>query len=383
MIKGSSNNVKGWKNRFFFILRDDWKFSPSMILGEEAPRIPRSWGTPAMSKRISLTKLAKKVEDKKVATSSSKEGIMPLPEAKKAKSFRSASRGTMRPVAPGEGTSKKPGEVLEAEASVMASASMAEKILAEISSSGRDNDTSKDGAVAALGDEAISKRISLTKLSKKVEDKKAATSSSKHVVIHENQPREETPNSLPNKEGKADDSKGKESMPPPEGKKAKSFRSASKGTMRLVALGEGTSKKPSEVLGAGVSVTASAFIVEKRVILPIDKEKGSSLAIRNRDIGNDTTFLIARVESAEMEMVQTQNQTIELEGLVVEFGEQEQKAFEDLAKLRDNQEAIVEKLAKSEMVVADLRSKEARTKELAVEEFKSSEDFQESIENAS
>ena len=76
----------------------------------------------------------------------------------------------------------------------------------------------------------MSKRISLTKLAKKVEEKKATTSSTKGVVIREKQPRDEAPDFSPNKKGKTDDSKGKETMPLPEAKK-KSNRGVSRGTI--------------------------------------------------------------------------------------------------------------------------------------------------------
>ena len=53
--------------------------------------------------------------------------MMPLPDAKKAK-FNKTERGTTRPLAPGEGTSTKPSHPLGPGGSVMASASVAEKI---------------------------------------------------------------------------------------------------------------------------------------------------------------------------------------------------------------------------------------------------------------
>ena len=119
------------------------------------------------------------------------------------------------------------------------------------------------------------KRISLSKLAKKVEEgeDKAATSSTKSVVIIEKRHREEVPDSSPSKKGKIDDSKGKKTMLPPEVLKTKPSRLASK---RLVALEEGTSARPSDALGSGASMMVSASVVEKilvGVILPINKEK--------------------------------------------------------------------------------------------------------------
>ena len=57
-----------------------------------------------------------------------KKTMLPL-EVKKTKSSKVASR---RPVAPKEGTSTRPGNALGYGASVMASASVVEKILAEV-----------------------------------------------------------------------------------------------------------------------------------------------------------------------------------------------------------------------------------------------------------
>ena len=53
---------------------------------------------------------------------------------------------------------------------------------------------------------AMSKRISLMKLAKKVEKNKVATSSTKGMVIREKKPRDEAPDSSPNKKGKIDGS---------------------------------------------------------------------------------------------------------------------------------------------------------------------------------
>ena len=67
----------------------------------------------------------------------------------------------------------------------------------------------------------MSKRFSLSKLAKKVEEQKekATTSSTKGVVIHEKLPRDGTPNFSPNKKGKIDDSKGKEASRRPRQKR--------------------------------------------------------------------------------------------------------------------------------------------------------------------
>ncbi|GFZ03407.1 hypothetical protein Acr_16g0000310 [Actinidia rufa] len=50
-FEGGPNNIKGWKKRFFFILRHDWEFHPSIPHEERAVRVPRSWGAPCWRKR--------------------------------------------------------------------------------------------------------------------------------------------------------------------------------------------------------------------------------------------------------------------------------------------------------------------------------------------
>ncbi|GFY87854.1 spermidine synthase [Actinidia rufa] len=271
----------------------------------------------------------------------------------------------------------------------------------EMSSSGGDKDTSRDGAVAVLGDEGESLRLrdespqnesprdesveylgiikkewrilppfpDLTMLlAKWVDDKKSkegskvATSSNTGVVIREKQPRDEVQDLV------ADDSKGKELAPPPETKKAKSSKAASKGVMPPVAPSKGESSKkpppkgPGEVLGEDASVYANHSMAEKffyGVILPADKEKvdklsldqvvtkyfhvlgqgivlGPSLAIQCRDLGNDASLQLAKVESSNLEMVRAQNRALELEGLQAQSFEEAKRTSLELQKRNED-----------------------------------------------
>ena len=87
---------------------------------------------------------------------------------------------------------------------------------------------------------------------------------------------------LPNKRGQIDDSKGKETLLPFEVKKSKSSKMVGRGTVRLVAPGEGTSKKLGEILGTRASVMASSSVVEKilvEVIVLTNKEKVDKLSL--------------------------------------------------------------------------------------------------------
>ena len=149
----------------------------------------------------------------------------------------------------------------------------------------------------------MSKRISLAKLAKKVEEKKetkaatssttgvvitywesskAVPSSTKGVVIQEKQPWEEIPSTLPIKKGEVDDVKGKEKkMPLPDAKKAKSNKTVS-GTTRPPASKEGTSARQGHPLAPEASVMASASMAKKiqaGVVLSTDRKKVEKLGL--------------------------------------------------------------------------------------------------------
>ncbi|GFZ14659.1 hypothetical protein Acr_24g0008490 [Actinidia rufa] len=250
---------------------------------------------------------------------------------------------------------------------------------------GRDNveDKSVYGVAVVAGDEGNSS-LSLGAMSESwlpfelrldVEESKGVSTSakstlaSKGVVIGEKLPRDEASDISPN-EAK---SKGKVAMPPPTKKKAKSLATPSataiKGATPITALekdsgGGNSSCRQGEVdkLSLNQVITKLFHIIGQAIIL------GASLAVRSKDVGNDSTFQIARVESAEMEMVQAQNQTIELKGLLAEFGEQEQKATEE-----HKENTVV--VARLEAEVVELKKNEALTKRKVIEEFKSSDDF--------
>ena len=43
LIGGYPSKVKGWKQKFFFILRDDWEFVHGLSRELRVPRFPRLW----------------------------------------------------------------------------------------------------------------------------------------------------------------------------------------------------------------------------------------------------------------------------------------------------------------------------------------------------
>ncbi|GFS44363.1 hypothetical protein Acr_00g0089900 [Actinidia rufa] len=200
----------------------------------------------------------------------------------------------------------------------------------EISSSGGDNTTS--------GDEAMSSRISLPTLTKKAGEKKAATKDAsltatsqpplKGVVIQEKRSREDV-HDLATKEGEVEASKGKAAMPPPLPKRTKA------------------------------SMMSNATMVQKilnGVILPADKEKVDQFT---------TDELVTKSFHA---LGQAKNQLASL-------GEEAKKTKAEL-------KAKSEAMAQLEVEVAKLTSKLALAKKLAIEEFKSSDDFKEAVTNS-
>ena len=125
----------------------------------------------------------------------------------------------------------------------------------------------------------MSKKISLKKLAQLSKKSKVATLPTKGLVIWEKRPREEVPNTLPNKKDKIVDLKGKETIPLKEVKKKATWRF--KETPAAVPR-EGTSINSDAALGPTTSMLGSPSVAKKileRVIPPADKEKVNKLPL--------------------------------------------------------------------------------------------------------
>ena len=103
------------------------------------------------------------------------------------------------------------------------------------------------------------------------------------MVIREKQPQDEVPDFSPSKKGKTTaDSKGKETMPPPEAKKktAKSSKAKNRGVTPAMVPEQGTSSNPGDVLRLNAFMLESSAVAEKLlegVITPFDKEETGKL----------------------------------------------------------------------------------------------------------
>ncbi|GFZ01053.1 hypothetical protein Acr_14g0006880 [Actinidia rufa] len=113
----------------------------------------------------------------------------------------------------------------------------------------------------------------------------------------------------------------------------------------------------------------------KKALLPSTEKKRKSATSSTSPVTKGAKPALAP-ELTELEMVQAQNRTIDLERIMAEFAVQEKKASDELKAKSDA-------LARLEEEVAELKKNEALAKKKAVEEYKASKDFQEAVENAS
>ncbi|GFS35835.1 hypothetical protein Acr_00g0042450 [Actinidia rufa] len=208
-----------------------------------------------------------------------------------------------------------------------------------MASSGGDNveDKSANGTAIVAGDEAMSKRINLKKLAQKVDESKGVSSLAKStpivkgVVIREKRLRDEVSDVSPSKVG----SKGKEALPPPETKKAKSSATSSvvtiKGAKPAVTPGEGTLANPDTVLGPRASILGSPSM---GVVLE------SSLVVRSREMGDEVTLYQGQGTSFEGKMSRAHKLACELEGQLAEMALAKKTTAQEYKSLKDFQEAV-------------------------------------------
>ncbi|GFZ12711.1 hypothetical protein Acr_23g0010960 [Actinidia rufa] len=170
----------------------------------------------------------------------------------------------------------------------------------------------------------MSKKIVLKKLSQiaKGEEPKSATQAAKGVVIGEKCQRDKKPDISPTKKGNK-------------------CRMATKVTLTIEVPREGTSANPEVVLGLNVSMMENPTLV---MVL------GSSLSGHGREMKEEAMTQQARAIS---------------------------HANEEMRRMKKDRDTTVERLEKE---VAELKEKEGISKKSAIKEYKSSNDFQEVME---
>ncbi|GFY85399.1 hypothetical protein Acr_04g0001370 [Actinidia rufa] len=371
LLRGSPSNVKGWKKRFFFVSRDEWEFFPSMPPGKNYNTLPVL--TEDEVKRT--TEVLGKIEPG---------GYFEVSKVFGSKTFKKhfalgrvevSSNGGDKTTSSDEGNSRLfQGDLRGGSSSCSKSVECLGVIRGDIR------------MIARKAFPDTPDLILLRWLGGKVGEKKAVSKDAgsmatfqppmKGIVNREKRPRED---SHATKEGEADNSKGKAAMTPPPPKKTKSNKGAINAAMRTSAPGT-SSSPPGDNLDLGVSMMSSATVTRKilnGVILLAYKEKArqftpddlatktfhalgqavvfvSSLALQSQEHQNDVDLQIARADSAELELAA--------------------KASVELDKF--------EAVARLEPEVAELSSKLVQVEKLAIEEFKSLDDFKAAVTNS-
>ncbi|GFS37340.1 growth-regulating factor 2 [Actinidia rufa] len=157
----------------------------------------------------------------------------------------------------------------------------------------------------------------------------------KGIVIQEKQPRDDAHDTVPTKKGEVDDSKGKEAMPPPSPKRTKSNK--------------GRAMRPGRAIGGDHWRRGSFHFTGQQPRL------GEGRPIHHGRIGHQVLPCLRLAKSQLANMGDL--------------------AMKTEVELKDKSEAM----ARLEVEVAELTSKLARAKKLAIEEFKSSDDFKDAF----
>ncbi|GFS33373.1 hypothetical protein Acr_00g0028010 [Actinidia rufa] len=205
----------------------------------------------------------------------------------------------------------------------------------------------------------------------------------KGVVIREKRMREGVPVI---EIGEPNSSKGKEAAPPPPPKRFKSNRGVINARGR--AAEAGTSSPGGDVGSESMSDASVARRLLTGVIPASDKKEvnqlsenelvaksfhvlgqvvvfASSLALRSQEHLHDIDFHMARADSAELELVKAQKRAVKAENRLAELSEEGSKPGTEVDDLK--------------ATVAKLTNKLAKAKELAIEDFKASGEFEAAV----
>ncbi|GFS46023.1 hypothetical protein Acr_00g0099640 [Actinidia rufa] len=329
LLRGSPSNVKVWKKRFFFASEDEWEFFPSMPPGEE---ILKSY-----NKLPTLTENeVKRMEG--VLGKIGPGGYFEVSKVLDSKTFKKFFTRSRMEVSSSGGENTASGN--EGRIAMRAFPDIPDLTLLRWlggkvpypfsfssipspSSDSKLDSLSDSGLPPELRSDAMSSRINLSTLTKKAGEKKAVTK---------------------------DASSAATSQPPLKGL--------------------------ADNLGHRASMMSSAPVAQKilnGVIFPADKEKVDYFTMDELVTKSFHALgQLACADSAELEMVKAQNRASQVEGQLANLGE---KAMKTEAELKDKSEVV----ARLEVEVAELTSKYALVKKLAVEEFKSSDDFKEAV----
>ncbi|GFY81103.1 hypothetical protein Acr_01g0009120 [Actinidia rufa] len=346
LVGGYPSNVKGWKSKFFFVSGDEWEI-PEETSRKGAVRVPRTWGIPDKhcNNPPQLFDDEMKVFEE-IFRSVEESGRFSVPVLLESKSFRRVF------VSLGSRASRTAGDNLP---------------------SGE--------ALSSSSDVAMSKRVSFKKIGEKLGKAAGASSGApvpaKGVVIGDKRPGESITSS-PSKKPKANDgSKGKGVVIGPEAKKKATSSSKAPTTPASVSLRPGEADKEKvEKLTLDQTATKLFHVIGQALVL------GSSLAVRSREAGEQASLQEGRAASMKTEIARLQKVAADLEQQLAESRAREQQANDELAKAKSDRDLLSDKFERSGMLVNELREALNKSKEFAVEEFKSSSEFMVAVEDS-
>ncbi|GFZ12349.1 hypothetical protein Acr_23g0007340 [Actinidia rufa] len=402
LLRGSPSNVNGWKMRFFFASRDEWELPPGTAASESSLRVPRSWGAPGKScnKLPTLSEVdAKRMEA--IFGKIEPGGYFEVSKVLSSWTFKKHFAVGCSALLTSGGdntTSGDEGEFGTCEDSVEYLGVIRrgiggairralpgipdETLLRWLGGKVKDPFTNLlSGRPAPVQTQAMSAR------GKAVAEKAKKATTAKHptkgVVIREKRTRE---GDLVIEIGEPDSSKGKETMLPPPPKRFKSNRGA------INARGRAAEAGTSSPAGDRESESMSDAFVARRLltgVIPASDKKevdqlsendlvaksfhalgqvvvfASSLALRSQEHLHDIDFHMARADSAELELVKAQKRAIKAENRLAELNEERSRPGTEVDDLK--------------ATVAELTNKLAKAKELAIEDFKASEEFKAAV----
>ncbi|GFS36748.1 hypothetical protein Acr_00g0047860 [Actinidia rufa] len=334
LLRGSPSNVKGWKKRFYFTFGDEWEFFSSIPLGEGIPRVSSNGGE---------------------NTTSGDEG----------ESY--PSRGDRQGDSPSQRESVECLGVIREDIGRIARRAFLDipdlTLLRWLGGKVQNPFSNLFPSGLSPSSDSTSESLLDSGLSPELRSN-CIVLNLPFILLHswfnirfscsyERQPKDDVHDHTSTKKGEVDNSKGKEAMPPPPSKRAKFNKGASNATVRTLALG-GPSTSPADNLGLGALMMSSAPMAQKilkEVILPANKEK---------------------VDQFTMDELVTKSFHALGQSQLARMGEQAMKIE---AELKDKSEATA--WLKAE--VAELTSKLDLAKKLAMEDFRSLDDFKDTV----
>ncbi|GFY94786.1 hypothetical protein Acr_10g0001710 [Actinidia rufa] len=325
LLGGYPSNVKGWKSKFFFVSGDEWEIlEGTSRVG--APRVPRTWGIPDKhyNNPLDFTATNLKFLKRFFGLRGRRATIF------RAENFRAPRATWVSPKIP----MNKLGEKALPE-TIQSRGKVLDPILDRFSNAPSSNSLSESCSDSSLPVElesdAMLKRVSFKKIGEKLgkaggaEGKKKATSS------------------------------GKAPTPP---------------ATASPRPGEGSLANLGTVLGPAASMLGSPSVAEKLlrgVIPPADKEKVEKLTLDQTAI--KLFHVIGQVAA-------------DLEQQLAESRAREQQANDELAKAKSDRDSLSDKFERSGVLVNELREALNKSKDFAVEEFKSSSEFMMAVEDS-